>query len=63
MDKLAEEGEVDALDGMVAKVDRLKAEKDELTRAAAPGQGGSKVMRVCDICGAFLVSSDTGAQR
>ncbi len=34
MDKLAEQGEIDAIDGMVDKVERLKQEKDELMRAA-----------------------------
>lgn len=34
MDKLAEQGEIDAIDGMVDKVERLKVEKDDLMRAA-----------------------------
>lgn len=59
MDQLAEQGEVDAIDGMVEKVDRLKEEKTELLKAGGMLAQENKKMRVCDICGAFLVAGDS----
>jgi len=63
MEELGEEGKVDEAQALMRTVDRLKAEKEALLRAAAPVPGAipgqEKRMKVCEICGAFLVIGDT----
>jgi len=60
MEQLGEEGRVDESQALMKVVDRLKAEKEQFMRGGIPGvTQQEKKMRVCEICGAFLVVGDT----
>lgn len=60
MEQLGEEGKVDESQAMMRSLDKLKTEKEQLMRGGIPGVTQTeKKMRVCEICGAFLVVGDT----
>jgi len=60
MEQLGEEGKVDESQALMKVVDRLKTEKEQFMRGGIPGvTQQEKKMRVCEICGAFLVVGDT----
>jgi len=60
IEDLGEQGEVDDANDCNKKLDALKAEKAQLIRSSELRAVTSqeKKMRVCDICGAFLVIND-----
>jgi len=57
METLGEEGKIDELQNVKKHVDQLKQEKERLMSGQRPGQ--EKRMKVCEVCGAFLVIGDT----
>jgi len=61
VEDLAEEGKVDESQQVMKQVDVLKAEKEQIQTLSEARSVTSqeKRMKVCDICGAFLVVGDT----
>jgi len=63
VEKLGEEGLIEEAEGAMKRVESLKTEKEQLIIASGGDvRGGNtqeKRMKVCDICGAFLVIGDT----
>lgn len=58
IDRLAEEGAVDELDIIVAKVEKLREEKEDLLRAVTFNSLNKQKMEVCDVCGSYLQAGE-----
>jgi len=59
IEDLGEEGKVDESQQLMKVVDQLKAEKEQLSIDSRSISQQEKRMKVCEICGAFLVVGDT----
>jgi len=61
IEDLGEEGKVDESQQLMKVVDRLKTEKEQIIQGNdnRPLSANEKRMKVCEICGAFLVVGDT----
>jgi len=61
IEDLGEEGKVDESQQLMKLVDKLKQEKEQIIQSNdnRPLSANEKRMKVCEICGAFLVVGDT----
>jgi hypothetical protein len=61
VESFGEEGKIDESQQLMLVVDKLKAEKEQVIQSndIRPISSQEKRMKVCDICGAFLVVGDT----
>jgi len=61
IEDLGEAGKVDESQQLIKVVDQLKAEKEHIIQSNdnRPLSANEKRMKVCEVCGAFLVVGDT----